>query len=293
MTETDFLPKALFGGALSGTRLMRFVFMDEAGTSASRDEKLRLVAAIIVHADKQMVQAEVALSEALQAVPKDFRDGFVFHAEEIMNNDKYRDRWRLTDRVNFLCSVMRIPSRLGLPRTFFFVRTDAAQTKLGEVWNLKLHEDQHVMAFLNCVGLADRWIRENASFDEIGMIVAENHDLKRYLNQIPSMLRDHPHVMSDGGLAWTDEDIERGYCAQSGVMSVSRIRRTVHFVGKSEDNLVWLADACAYGLKRFFSGAQWGEQFGRALGTDCIHMPNFTRSVSSGGTIVSPFRTDQ
>ena len=112
----DSMPKAIFGDNLWGTKAMRFLFMDEAGTSGAEHENVRVVVSVIVDADQQLIRAEAALNEALGAVPNKFGNDFVFHAEEIWGSQRYRDdSWPMTDRKIFLESVMAIPRRLGLP----------------------------------------------------------------------------------------------------------------------------------------------------------------------------------
>ncbi len=68
-------------------------------------------------------------------------------------------------------------------------------------------------------------------------------------------------------------------------MRVSRIRKTIHFVSKTEDNLVWLADACAYGLKRFFNGLQFGDEFCKAICGDIVLNRNEFKGPMSGGIL--------
>lgn len=243
---------------------MRFIFVDEAGTSDAERENARIVAGVIVHADREIVKAETALREALSSVPLEFRDGFAFHAEEIMNSPKYRDRWRLTDRVNLLKSVMRIPNRLCLPVAF------------GQVWKgrlddldhvgMKNSEFDHMSAFTQCVAQADRYIREFGDPDEIGTMVVEKNDVQKWLKNVPSALRRHPMVLAPDGLHMRRSDEEQGYNSQDGVLKVTRIRDSVHFVGKSDDPLVWIADAIAYGLKRCFNQHEFGEDFRQAIG---------------------------
>jgi hypothetical protein len=278
--------RALFGGPLGGTQAVRFIFMDEAGTSDAPEENARVVVGIIVHADTQLRWAEAALEEALQDVPPEFRDGFSFHAEDIMNNDKYRDRWRLTDRVNLLKTVMSIPSRLNLPIAYGQTWKDSppVAASLG----LKLHEDQHWMAFTRCVAVADAWIRASADHNEIATIVAEDCDLSRYLAGIPEALRSQSFIMPHGpGMIVPREvDTRQGFNNQEGVTKVTRIRRTIHWVNKDEDNLVWIADACAYGLKRFFNGKPFGPEFCKAIhGGRLLDLDVYKRSAVSNEVI--------
>ena len=83
MMLSDSMPKAIFGDNLWGDKAMRFLFMDEAGTSGAEHESVRVVVSILVNADTQLMQVEAALREALGAVPSQFAKKFVFHADDI------------------------------------------------------------------------------------------------------------------------------------------------------------------------------------------------------------------
>lgn len=244
---------------------MRFVFADEAGTSGAREEKARVVAAVIMHADRELPIAERLLNEALGVVPREWRDGFIFHAEDIMNNPKYRDRWRLTDRVDLLKSVMSIPRRMNMPLVFSMVSASAPSTAYSEQLGFSLAQDHHIHLFQLCMSRVDRWMREFADPDEIATAVCEQHDMQRQLVEFLEPLRTAPYIFDTEGLVPTQMDQVRGYNAQSGVMWITRIRRAMHFVSKEEEPLVWIADACAYGIKRYFGKQDFGQDFIRAI----------------------------
>jgi hypothetical protein len=53
--------RALCGGELSGERLVRLVYMDEAGIGKLADEPALVVGAVILNADRQLAQVERAL----------------------------------------------------------------------------------------------------------------------------------------------------------------------------------------------------------------------------------------
>ncbi|GEM_PF-4149362 len=63
----------------------------------------------------------------------------------------------------------------------------------------------------------------------------------------------------------TISDNEAGFITQSGDIRITRIRNSVHFVDKAEDPLVQVADACAYGFRRFFAKEKFGVEFVRSI----------------------------
>ena len=58
MSSFDSMPKAIFGDNLWGDEAVRFLYMDEAGTSGATHETVRIVVSILVEADQQLMQVE-------------------------------------------------------------------------------------------------------------------------------------------------------------------------------------------------------------------------------------------
>jgi hypothetical protein len=85
---------------LAGNKLMRFIFVDESGTGNPKFEPFIVVAAIIVHADKQLTKLEEYLGAmAAEFVPVETRHLFKgFHAVELYSGGAVfkRDKDKLT-----------------------------------------------------------------------------------------------------------------------------------------------------------------------------------------------------
>ena len=80
------------------------------------------------------------------------------------------------------------------------------------------------------------------------------------------------------------EERELGYRLQTGdVIRVRRIRNSIHFVEKDDDPLVQIADASAFGLKRYLiENDKFGHQFAEAIfGED--YKSAAEKFVSAGG----------
>ncbi|RYF44309.1 MAG: hypothetical protein EOO38_18195, partial [Cytophagaceae bacterium] len=136
---------------------MRFVFIDEAGTS--EHEPVTVVVGVIVDADRQMTLAEAAANEVLNGVPSQFKDGFQFHAEEVFGNSKkYGPLWSIADRVYFLQKMMEIPRKLVLGLSFAIARRDAVDDISKHCPpGLYPYQFQHVIAFQDCIARADKF----------------------------------------------------------------------------------------------------------------------------------------
>ena len=218
------------------------------------------------------MSGEAAAIEAIGAVPEKLRDGFVFHATQVYGDKKYQEGdWSLTDRLFLLKTMMSIPRRLGMGIVVSAVwrgAVDLSQTygTLG----MSVEQSDHLHAFGLCVGVADRGIRSHAHPREVGTIVAEDvPEMRKFLKVMPRIMRDSPASIPASQMRPTISDLERGYSTQNGDFRVTRIRNSVHFVEKADDPLVQVADACAYGFRRFFARQKFGVDFAKAiLGTE-------------------------
>jgi Protein of unknown function (DUF3800) len=256
--------------------------VDEAGTSAY--EPVTVVVGIIANADEHVMTAEALANETLGAVPEQFKDKFVFHAMQVFGDSKYQDAsWGLTDRLELLKAVMRIPRRVGMAVTV------AAQWRgsvdhtygLGNIPGFTPAKSDHLMAFQLCLAVADRNIRKRAGVSEVATVVAEDvPEMKRHLSLVPRLLRENSWVIPQNQMRPTGSDLEAGFITQIGDVSVTRIRNSVHFVEKAEDPMVQVADACAFGFRRFFAGQKFGVDFVEAILGDTDMVRNF---ASPGG----------
>ncbi len=254
---------------------MRLVFVDEAGTSAH--EPITIVVGLIAHADEHVMSGEALVHETLGAVPKQFADSFVFHSTDVFQNPKYQEAWGLTDRLNLLQGMMRIPHRLGMGVCVAAMWRGAVDFK-GHGVGLSVAQSDHLHTFALCLGHADNEIRNNASPSEVAMVVAEDvPEMRRFLRIVPRVYRNNPIMISQAHMRKTVSDEEAGYIRQSGDFRITRIRNSVHFVEKADDPLVQVADACAYGLRRYFAEEKFGVEFARATVGSEHRLRNFAR----------------
>jgi hypothetical protein len=281
MMLDDCRSLAVFGGRLWGDRLVRFLYMDEAGTSAK--EPITIVVGLIVDADAQLMDAEAAIREVNDGVPNVYRDGFVFHADAIWSDKKYRAEWSMPDRLALLKRMMALPRRLRIPIAFGFVRRSRPlpANAVGKISAAQLH---HAQAFAYCVARADKFIREHAGVKEIGSIVSEDvPKMKHFLKRAVNIFRDNPLILPPLIAQPTQEEQRLGYMRQESEFRISRIRKSILFVEKDEDPLTQLADAVAFGLRRYHCELDFGEDFARAIyGESLPPLEDFATEVSSG-----------
>ena len=258
---TNGWSRALFGGLLWGESPVRFLFVDEAGTSAR--EPVTVVVALIAHADEHVMSAEALVHETLGGVPPQHKEGFVFHATQVYNDKKYQKDWSMTDRLILLREIMTIPRRIGMGIAVSAVwRNGIDISKHALKLGITNCQFDHMQAFGLCMAVADRNIRRNAGPREVATIVAEDvPEMRKFLKKAVNDLTDRPTHLGPEGLRLTERDKQAGYNVQSGELRITRIRKAIHFVGKADDPLVQVADACAYGIRRYFAGEKFGPEF--------------------------------
>lgn len=260
---------------------MRYIFVDEAGTSAK--EPVTVVVGIIADADKHLDIADKMVGEILAGVPECFRSGFVFHATRVFGDKAYQSQWSMNDRLLLLQAMMSVPRRVGMAITLSATWRDAVDHReKAKGTGLSPHQFEHIMTFGQCLAVADRNIRRYAGPTETASVVAEDiPEMRRHLKAIVRGLKRSPIHLGPDMLRQTPQDIEAGYCTQSGDLRITRIRNSINFVEKPEDPLVQVADACAYGFRRFFAQEKFGDLFVRSILGDERYLRNF---ASPGGT---------
>jgi Protein of unknown function (DUF3800) len=244
---------------------VRYIFVDEAGTSAL--EPVTVVVGIIADADKDVMNAEAMVREIIGAVPPQHRTGFVFHATQVFNDRRYQADWAMTDRLHLLNQMMSVPRRVGMAITLSVVwRKPGRFVDVAPSVGLTESQFDHLIAFGNCLAMSDRNIRRKAGPTEVAAVVAEDvPEMRKFLRMVPRIFRDNPLHLPPSMLRTTLRDAEAGYSTQSGELRIARIRNAIHFVEKADDPLVQVADACAYGFRRYFAGEKFGIDFTNSI----------------------------
>lgn len=272
---TNGWSRAFGSGLLRGDRPMRYVFVDEAGTSAK--EPVTVVVGIIADADAHVMSAEAFVRELIDAVPDQHKSDFVFHATQVFGDRRYQSDWSMTDRLHLLKGMMRIPRRIGMALTLAAVwRKPGFHGDLPKSLGMTDCQFEHLFAFGVCLAVSDRNIRRKARPREVATVVAEDvPEMRKFLRKVPQVFREHPIHLPPKMLRETEGDKEAGFSTQSGELRITRIRSSVHFVEKADDPLVQVADACAYGLRRYFAGEKFGDEYADAILGDRSLLQNF------------------
>lgn len=179
--------RSLWGGPLSGSKLVRFIYQDEAGVSPH--EPVTVVASVVIHGDTQWKPANEMLAHVRDTqVPEEFREGFFFHCKDIYNDPKkrFRDKWPLDARIEIIRNVLKIIGELECGVSIGFSRRHPS----NENWNPQVEvKMRHLMAFACRVAGAHAYMLEKAP-GEIATLVAENTpEMNKWLSDIVDELQ--------------------------------------------------------------------------------------------------------
>jgi hypothetical protein len=240
---------------------VRFIYLDEAGTSAN--EPVAVVAGVIVNADQQWKVLEAHLGGVCaNYIPEQDRKGFVFHATELFSGGKYfdRSRWPLAIRLEILRAILSVRARLGVSVSVGYSFKEEGKFKNESGYALV----RHMMAYAACLAGCEAYLREFGADGEVAMVVAEDSpDVRRHIREAHSAIID---PKSD-------------FPAFRELIPFRHIVDTVHFADKNQSALLQYADAFAFTLRRHFAGYSHTDQL-----VDAIKGPLISGTLEPGGT---------
>jgi hypothetical protein len=220
---------------------MRFAFLDEGGIS--HDEPVAVVGGVFVHGDEQVIPLEEHLEELIEKhIPKESRDGFVFHATDIWSGKKFfrdHEEWPWSRRSAILDDLALIPSKFEIPivyETFRKKQLDlSAYVKTPSKREVAIMT--HATAFSHCALRIEEFMREVWQGEIAQLVVEDNGQARAAIKQFYEFLK-HPERLSDLGEV------------PSRFLPLKRIRGAVHFAEKTESKPLQLADFCTFMIRR-------------------------------------------
>jgi hypothetical protein len=263
---------------------LRYVFIDEAGTSSR--EPISVVVGIIVHADNQCVTLEQAIASALELIPQQHRKRCEhFHAKTIWGEKALREHWPLEERMTLLQRMMSIPREMNLALAVGVCRRDT-EIPHSLLKNISLAQAHHGIAFQECIAWADLWIGKYAAAHEVATVIAEDTpETKPLFKHMARWLRTSGYTVPVEDALLSQP---KGMCPLVDVdefrkKKIKRIRMPIYFAEKSEEPLLQIADACAFGFRRFFSEQNHGTDFARSILGASYDLDEFKMGFSAGG----------
>lgn len=245
--------RSFCGGELVGDKLVRLVYLDEAGISSKAQEPYLVVAGVIVHGDHQLAKVEAELERVVDAhIPNDLREGLVLHAGDIYGgNGKVFDKrrhpeWTMERRMAILSDLAKIPSKTNILITSAIVeRAKFPQTltlPAGEKPDLTL--EAHVCAFMACAIEIEQWMRKKAKREHC-MVIMENNDRAKKL-----ILETQRYYQNKGLTAELEEDHRKYF-------PLRQIKEDPAFQAKKASHPLVLADFVAFVIKRHVMKDPW------------------------------------
>jgi hypothetical protein len=258
------------------------LFMDEAGTSGEPHEPISIVAGVVVPKEKQAVVSSLINGLIAEIVPKHFRENFVFHATDLMSRKELREGWPLLGlkgRLSLLKSMMYMPCAMQLP-VIWTAGKNQAPVDAELLRSVPQADFIHIMTFIHCIGTYDQYLGAEG---KTGSVIAENVPaVQGRLKYAFEAMRARPFTSQ---VYCADTRFGADIDAKSLVdleFNVSRIQGEPSFVDKRASPFLQIADACAFGIRSYLSGANYSEAYGRLLlGDDDEKILERVKSIST------------
>jgi len=230
------MPYSLSGHSLIGSKMTRFVYLDETGTNMKKDP-YTIVAGIIVHADKQMDELERRFRKiVIDKVPKELRFNdqkpFSLHAVDYINGNgafkelKKKDEWSVHKGMEIADAIISLCVDLDI-KIIWTGRPNSEG---------KIRESQHINTFALAALSIDHFMLSEAH-GEVCILVAENHnEHKEKLKQLVNGLRNKSALEMAG--------------FKGSITPIRAIKDVVHFVDKGDSYCIQIADTICYIVKK-------------------------------------------
>jgi hypothetical protein len=246
---------SISGHPLSAEKLVRFAYVDEAGTS--RNDPHAVVGGILIHADDVLLPIQRHMDELVKKhIPEPDRDGFVFHMTEIFSGTRYfkdREMWPWERRAAILDDLVKIPEIFESPMVFGFVEkaefADMHPQLRADQKKLDLYAN--AIAFLACTAIIEHTVR-TCWPDEVVQVVAEDNPHAR-----STIRQGHSFVRDRNGL----QEASIKY----NVFPLERIQGGILFSDKPECRPLQLADMCAFFVRGHLRGNERAEPYYQRL----------------------------
>ncbi len=248
--------RALGGGPLCGDRMMRLVYVDEAGVSNRRQEPILVVAGVIVHGDKQLRGVMRRLDILMERhIPSEHWADFSFHATHLFNwggpvFTKNHPDWPLERRLEVADDIAAMFKKFDLwvtygsvERTNFPRRLDASNMSEREITI-----GAHVTAYMVCALNVDHWFRQKTNDEICLMVVEDNQQVRRFLKET------HKYNQRRDIIEELNEN-------EKTFLPLKRIVEDPFFQPKHKSSALQLADFCAYVIKRKLMGDSRYDRF--------------------------------
>lgn len=252
--------RALCGGELLGDRLVRVVYLDEAGTGGKAQEPYIVVAGVIVHGDHQLQKLRASLAEIMEKhIPEADRESLVIHAKDLYAGNGYFDKdrkpqWDVKARVAVMDDLAALPKRLNLWVCWSMVK--AAEIPIEQLradeGNRSFNTLAVAAAYVSCLVDVNRWFKKNAKREHCFVVVEDNQEAKSFIKEV------HKRHQNAKLMAQIGDDEE--------LFPLSHVQEDPNFQEKRVAHPLVLADFVAFVIKRRLMKDQKINRFFAPLG---------------------------
>lgn len=285
-SPSDTSPLSLSGVPLNGNKIVRLIYADESGISAT--DPMCVVAGVIVDADSQWIPVTTHIKELVcEFIPIEDQFNFSFHAKEVFGGTgkvfQDRAKYPLKLRCEILRRLLEVPNRFHLPVAYGCL--DKRVERQRPVEKEKPHEREafdHAIAFSFCAVAAESFMRDYADPREIATMHSENNATTRDMVRLARR--------SLAGRTKLNLAERMGEHAQR-YLPISRIVDEVSFFEKDDAFLLQLADVCAVLLRFAFEGRKQYQMFFDAFTNNQSHkLTSLKQTLEPYGTGFGLFR---
>ncbi|ATG43680.1 DUF3800 domain-containing protein [Phaeobacter piscinae] len=233
---------------------MRFIYVDEAGTS--KNEPYFIACGVISDPDEcylSVRQYYFDLSNDLFPEWEGFGDSVIFHAKDIWHGAGHWDRkkWPKRERMNILKRLVQVPVLFQLPLCFGILEKAGVAESLQVAPDTTAKQREKLLArsiyshgIHGMLQVADWWMAKNCP-SELAQVVAEDiSDVKGAMAMFFSGLQKQDHDIAEDLAAASEPDW----------FVTERFIDTINYVAKSKSPMLQVADTFAFLVRRMLGG---------------------------------------
>lgn len=251
--------RAIDGGELIGAKLVRSIYLDEAGISNNGRENTVVIAGCILHMDTQWRPVQQRFAELLEKhILPQHRARFVFHAKDLWHGSRVLDRntYPREARLQIIRELCQIVDEFSLGVVFGRARKSDVKAYLSAAGENSSDKNvtwvAYMTAFAHAASNANSWIERFAN-DEISSIVIEDSpDLRKYGKTTFKALRGQfPESVG------TNDELKELFPD----IPLHHIIDEPSYMGKFGAPVLQLADLCAFLIRRASDGNNDANEF--------------------------------
>lgn len=167
---------------------MRLIYFDETGIGSEREEAITVVAAVIVHGDKQMPLINAEAKRIRDNLPVEKRSNFEFKANAMFSHfRKFKDESSYSKMMTDFLTMMR---NFEVPIHYCAVNRAKLEQQIKKADEIPIRGwTSAVFTFIACLAFVAVWLEEQAP-EEGGLCIADHSVSRKEMEAVVSYLRE-------------------------------------------------------------------------------------------------------